>query len=101
MPTGELHIRRRPMPLRFLVRWLLLYVLPFPKGAPTAKELLIRPATSFDSDVQTLKATILATEAPRPGAAVGDHPIFGRMSVRDWGVLLYKHTNHHFRQFEI
>lgn len=101
MPNGDLRIPRRPMPLRFLVRWLLLYVLPFPKGAPTARELLIRPATSFDADKAELERVIRGLQPPDTDAQVGDHPIFGRMSVRDWGVLLYKHTDHHFRQFGI
>ena len=28
-------------------------------------------------------------------------PLFGRMSTGDWDRLLYRHTNHHFRQFGI
>jgi hypothetical protein len=29
------------------------------------------------------------------------HPIFGRMSLRAYGVLAYKHTDHHLRQFGV
>jgi hypothetical protein len=29
------------------------------------------------------------------------HPAFGRMSHRAWGVLGYRHLDHHFRQFGI
>ena len=101
MPSGDLRIRRMKMPLRALVRWLMLYVLPFPKGAPTAPQLLARVPTSWASDVAALRAAIAAATRPAPGAPVGDHPIFGAMSVDDWGVLLHKHTDHHFRQFGI
>jgi hypothetical protein len=99
MRTGELRIRRRFVPLRPLVRWLLIYKLPFPKGAPTARELLIRPARSFAEDHGALCAAIVSCVEPAADAPRGDHPIFGDMSVRDWGVLMYKHTDHHLRQF--
>jgi hypothetical protein len=101
MPGGELSIPRRPVPLRPLVKWLMLYVLPFPKGAPTAKQLLARKPSSWDADVAALRAVILSTEQPPAGAPVGDHPIFGTMTVKEWGVLVYKHTDHHLRQFGV
>lgn len=101
MPSAELRIKRVAMPLRPVVRWLMLYVLPFPKGAPTARELLARVPESWESDVAALRAAIAAAVHPPAGAPVGDHPLFGAMSVRDWGVLLHKHTDHHFRQFGI
>lgn len=101
MPSGDLRIRRARMPMRALVRWLMLYVLPFPKGAPTAPQLLARVPASWSTDVAALRAAMAAATRPEPGAPLGDHPLFGDMTVRDWGVLLYKHTDHHFRQFGI
>lgn len=99
MPAGELRIRRRFVPFRALVRWLMIYLLPFPKGAPTSRELLKRPAATWEQDRAALRQAILAATEPAPGAPLGDHPLFGEMSVRDWGVLMYKHTDHHLRQF--
>ena len=29
------------------------------------------------------------------------HPIFGPLTVRQWGVQGYKHTDHHLRQFGV
>ena len=29
------------------------------------------------------------------------HPAFGRLSTNEWGVLGYKHTNHHLTQFGV
>ncbi len=101
MPSGELHIAARSMPFKPLLRWLMLYVMPFPKGAPTARELLARRPSTWDADVEALRACIAAVREPAAGERVGEHPIFGKMSARDWGVLLYKHTDHHFRQFGI
>ncbi len=101
MPSGELHIAARPLPLKPLVKFVMLYLLPFPKGAPTARELLARKPQTWEEDVQALRAAILALREPGPGARIGEHPIFGRMSAKDWGVLLYKHTDHHLRQFGV
>lgn len=101
MRDGELSIRRMRVPLRQLVKWVALYVLPFPKGAPTARELLTRKPTTWDADVAALRAAILAATRPAAQARIGDHPIFGHMTADDWGVLLHKHTDHHLRQFDV
>lgn len=101
MPSGDLRIRRMKMPFRALVRWLMLYVLPFPKGAPTAPQLLARVPATWATDIAALRAAMSAATRPAPGAPLGDHPLFGAMTADDWGVLLHKHTDHHFRQFGI
>lgn len=101
MPSGELRMRRSFVPARPLVRWLMLYVLPFPKGAPTAPQLLARTPASWETDLAALRRVIDAAARPAPGSPRGDHPLFGDMSVEDWGVLLFKHADHHFRQFGI
>jgi len=30
-----------------------------------------------------------------------EHPAFGRLTARQWGVLGYRHTDHHLRQFGV
>src|SRR5690242_8012845 len=43
MASGELPVAPKNMPLRYWpIKQLVIYVLPFPKGAPTAPELLAR-----------------------------------------------------------
>ena len=39
--------------------------------------------------------------ARKDAATWPDHPAFGSMTERDWGVLAYRHADHHFRQFGI
>jgi len=29
-----------------------------------------------------------------------EHPAFGALSRRAWGVLIYRHMDHHLRQFD-
>ena len=31
----------------------------------------------------------------------GIHPLFGSMSRREWGVVTYKHVDHHLKQFGV
>ena len=83
----------------FPVKHLILHVAPFPKSAPTAPELLVSEAGTVDairSDLVSLVERIGA--GPREGHGPV-HPLFGRLSFREWGVATYKHMDHHLRQF--
>ena len=101
MTVGELEVassNKRVFQL-FPLKHLILYVLPFPKGAPTAPELLPGTAASFEEEhtaVLTLLERIGA--GPREGAGP-PHPLFGPMSWPEWGVVTYKHADHHLKQF--
>jgi hypothetical protein len=83
----------------FPIKHLILHVAPFPKGAPTAPELLVpdaAPVEAIRSELVSLVERI--GTGPREGAGPV-HPLFGRLSFREWGVATYKHTDHHLRQF--
>jgi len=85
----------------FPIKHLILYVVPFPKSAPTAPELLVSDASSVDAIRSELMSLI---ERIGTGPREGDgpvHPLFGRLSFREWGVATYKHTDHHLRQFGV
>lgn len=83
----------------FPIKHLILHVVPFPKGAPTAPELLApdeAPVEAIRSELVSLVKRI--GTGPREGFGPV-HPLFGRLSFREWGVATYKHTDHHLRQF--
>jgi hypothetical protein len=83
----------------FPMKHLLLYVVPFPKGAPTAPELLAGTPGGFEAD-RTCLAGLLRRVATGPTEGIGPaHPLFGPLSRREWGAAVYKHTDHHLRQF--
>jgi len=83
----------------FPLKHLILYVVPFPKGAPTAPELKPADATSFEEERATLLQLLerIGT-GPREGTGP-EHPLFGPLTWREWGVATYKHTDHHLKQF--
>lgn len=83
----------------FPVKHLILYVAPFPKGAPTAPELLVPDEAPVD-DIRSEFVSLLERIGTGPREGYGPaHPLFGRLSFREWGVVTYKHTDHHLRQF--
>jgi hypothetical protein len=83
----------------FPLKHLILHVAPFPKSAPTAPELLPTDAASIEAIRSELVSLM---ERIGSGPREGDgpvHPLFGRLSFREWGVATYKHADHHLRQF--
>jgi hypothetical protein len=101
MCTGELKVKPKNTPLRFTpIKQLIIYVVPFPKGAPTAPELVARCQGAVLADEQHAFARLFdRLAAVTPGDALQDHPAFGALSYAQYGALMAKHTEHHFRQF--
>ena len=101
MAVGELEVpsaNKRVFQV-FPLKHLILYVLPFPKGAPTAPALLPAAAESFDEELTKVLALLDQIGAgPRDGAGPA-HPLFGPLSWSEWGVVTYKHVDHHLKQF--
>jgi hypothetical protein len=110
MTSGALPIPPAPVPWVLShapLKHLLIYVLPFPRGMSTFPELLAREA----ADPRSLSADAWADEqgvfkgaldtvgAMDPAAKWPDHGAFGLLSGREWGVLQYRHLDHHMRQF--
>jgi len=83
----------------FPLKHLILYVLPFPKGAPTAPELKPVDAESFEEERAALLELLERIGTGLRDGMGPDHPLFGSLSWREWGVVTYKHTDHHLKQF--
>jgi Protein of unknown function (DUF1569) len=102
MALGELQVRPKKLPIRYFpLKQLVVYLLPFPKGLPTAPELI----SGSETDCIRCRVELhdlLRRLAGRAGNGVWpDHPAFGKMSKRGWGVLTYRHLDHHLRQFGV
>lgn len=101
MAVGELEVAsvNKRVCQVFPLKHLILYVLPFPKGAPTAPELHPDATASFEEEHAAVLALLERIGAgPRDGAGPA-HPLFGTLSWREWGAATYKHTDHHLKQF--
>ena len=81
------------------IRHAVIYWLPWPKGAPTAPELLVRRATDCQAERVDLKHLLERLGAMEGAREWPEHPAFGRLNSRDWGALVHRHVDHHLRQF--
>jgi hypothetical protein len=72
------------------------------KNSPTAKEFIVTEIL----DLETTKANLIAnfsrfsTEG-KSAIQTMNHPFWGKMTYEDWDALLWKHTDHHLRQFGV
>ncbi|HEX8695855.1 MAG TPA: DUF1569 domain-containing protein [Longimicrobium sp.] len=98
---GDLPVRSKGKKLftHPVMRWLLIYVLPWPKGAPTAPELLTTGPAEWRADLAAFRELAERMAARDPGGAWPAHPLFGALSGKAWGDLTYRHLDHHLRQF--
>jgi hypothetical protein len=101
MATGELPI---PMKKTFarhpVIKQLLIYVVPFPRGVPTAKQLQRVPG-EWTTDLADLRSMLEQFAARDRSAAWPAHPFFGPLGAHAWGVLTRRHFDHHLRQFGV
>ena len=82
----------------FPLKHLFFYVLPMPKGLPTAPELLSSPPSNFEADRQRT-IELIERMAAAPHALGAEHPFFGPLTNEEWNHLQGKHIDHHLRQF--
>ncbi|HJZ68403.1 MAG TPA: DUF1569 domain-containing protein [Blastocatellia bacterium] len=100
MTLGDLTPKSKGGPLRFgPIKKLIIYWLPFPKGAPTAPELIVRPSEGIEKESEAVKELLNRIAQSAGRTAWPEHPAFGELSAQDWGVLGYRHMDHHLRQF--
>ena len=101
--TGDVPAARSRLPLRYPpLRQLIVYFLPVPKGAPTAPEMVARCGKAeFDPERKTFHEWMERLGHITTGSQLVEHPAFGNLSHRGYGVLLAKHVDHHLRQFSV
>lgn len=106
MSIGELPVQDKSnVFMRTVVKFLILNVVPMPKGAPAAPELDQMkngtPPADFERDRELVLAS-LDNLAALPGSHKwASHPAFGRLTREQWGKLGYKHIDHHLKQFGV
>jgi len=101
MTKGELQVKSKHLPIRYPpIKQLIVYWLPFPRRAPTAPELIGREPNAWPIESGNLRTLI--DEFPSPESQnFPEHPLFGPLTPKAWGVLGYRHIDHHFRQFGV
>jgi hypothetical protein len=102
MALGETKVAPKWMGLHYYpINRLVIRYVPIPRNAPTAPELVARAPGEWDDDVLALAELLRRVGQRLPGEAWPSHPVFGSISGEDWGVMIYRHVDHHFQQFGI
>lgn len=88
-----------------VISTLAVWCMPWPKGAPTAEEFIQgkqgTPPAEFERDKQTLLLAIHRFANHPKDEAFRSNPVFGLLSRRSWGRLMWRHFDHHLRQFGV
>ena len=83
-----------------LGKWMLLSVVPWPKGAQTPTEMNAGIARFSVTDIETGKSDLLNyLEKAKQQEQLKPHPFFGKLNRDEWARLIYKHLDHHLKQF--
>lgn len=73
---------------------------PMRRNSPTVPEIVVSDERALDDERRRLSALIDRFTAAGPaGCTTHPHSFFGRLAPREWAVLMYKHLDHHLRQF--
>ena len=102
VPVGDLKVKRT---FASLIGWMFKGMAtsekPFSKNSPTADEFMIRDTRDFDAEKKRFAVAFEKLARGPSSITCLDHPFFGKMSATDWGHLMYKHLDHHLRQFGV
>lgn len=102
MAVGEITPKSKNLPIRYFpLKQLIVYLVPFPKGAPTAPELLPSDSRTVEHSKNEIARLLGALAERRSATSWPEHPAFGHLTTRAWGVLTYRHFDHHLRQFGV
>jgi hypothetical protein len=106
MAMGVIHAKRAPFP----ANWIGLIIKPvvfhddkpMRRNSPSSPELFSADIKKceFSSELPRLIAAIESfAKQGQTGCSRYPHPFFGSLNPQQWSILMYKHLDHHLRQF--
>jgi hypothetical protein len=106
IPLGDRAPSREKLVLRLLGRIIKPLALgndrPMRRNSPTSKDLVVQDERDFGVERERLSALIDRFAAGGPqGCTTAPHSFFGPLTPEEWGELMYKHLDHHLRQFGV
>ena len=94
----DLEIKLSILP-KWLLKWLTIYSpMPWPKGIKVPEAFFEHDPREFAEDKKKL-IQLIDEYLALPESHTTDHPLFGKMSKKDWDHLKLRHFKHHFKQF--
>jgi hypothetical protein len=75
---------------------------PMRRNSPTAKALIVQDQRDLEAERTHLRNLIDRFTADGPAACTTHpHAFFGPLTPEQWSILMYKHLDHHLRQFGV
>jgi hypothetical protein len=102
--TGDLKLKRGLIGFLFgtMAKKKMVGSEPFSKNLPTDPNFKIAERKDFYKEKNKLVALINQfVKNGREGITKESHPFFGKLSLDEWEILLWKHLDHHLRQFGV
>jgi Protein of unknown function (DUF1569) len=104
--VGELVPEKGPLPTRLIGRMIKPLVFrnddPMRKNSPTAPSLIMTGERDLAEERDRLSGLIDRFAAGGPANCTDNpHSFFGKMTPEEWAILMYKHLDHHLRQFGV
>jgi Protein of unknown function (DUF1569) len=104
--TGDRVPSKAALPLRIIGKIIKPMALgndePMRRNSPTAKEFLVKDHRDLPVEQERLCALIdRFTAGGSEGCTRHPHGFFGKLTPGEWAELMYKHLDHHLRQFGV
>jgi hypothetical protein len=94
-----------PLKSNFIVKLLFKKMIysdkPFKKNAPTPPAFQTNDERNFKIEKRKLAYWMKELYADRENENRRPHPVFGSYTKEQWGIMQWKHLNHHFEQFGV
>jgi uncharacterized protein DUF1569 len=75
---------------------------PMRRNSPTVPGLVMKDQRDLQAERERLSGLIDRFAAAGPtGCTTHPHSFFGRLTPQEWAILMYKHLDHHLRQFGV
>jgi hypothetical protein len=75
---------------------------PMRRNSPTMKNLVVQDDRDLEMERGRLSGLIDRFAAAGPeGCTAQPHSFFGQLTPMEWSILMYKHLDHHLRQFGV
>ena len=104
--VGEVTPEKAALPVRLMGRLVKPMVFrnedPLRRNSPTARSLIVAGERDLSRERDRLAGLIDKFVAGGPAACTKNpHSFFGKMTPQEWAILMYKHLDHHLRQFGV
>ena len=73
----------------------------FSKNSPTAPEFIFIEQYDFEQSKNELIEKYSRFAKGHESIKLSNHPFWGQMTYEDWEKLMWKHLDHHLRQFGV